>query len=171
MTKTFMGAALAALLLCAGSQAAPPPRDEALDRAAIHNLLMAYGSTLDTRDFDGFSQLFARDGVYVAGSGEKASGAQAGEMMRKVFATNASGARSPNYHVFFNEVITFDGPDKAHATSMSFWVVPDENRRPVPLMMGGYDDEIVRENGQWKFQSRTVKSMFPAQASAAGATK
>jgi len=150
-----------AALLCVAAQPALA-NDETADRVEIHELLTDYGRTLDERDFDGFSALFATDGDY---NGTK--GSEAGEMMRKVFASNAMGFREPNFHVFFNEVVKLDGPDKATATSMSFYVVPDENNRPAPVLMAAYDDNLVRENGKWKFASRKVKSLIPAPAPAA----
>jgi uncharacterized protein (TIGR02246 family) len=153
------------LLACSGCQLVKQ-QDTSADRAAIHALLVDYGATLDARDFDGFAALFARDGVYVAGSGEGASGAAAGAMMKQVFAENALGFPEPNYHLFFNEVITLDGPDKARATSMSVYMVPGDAGRPAPAMMARYTDELVREDGTWKFARREVKSLIPAPAAA-----
>lgn len=158
----MMRAILCSALLLGTASPASAQRNETADRAAIHALLMAYGSTLDARDFDGFGKLFGKDGVYVAGGGAEAKGPAASEMMRKVFAANAMGFRKPNYHIFFNEVVTFDGPDRAKATSMSLYMVPDEQNRPSPVLMGGYEDELVREDGRWTFQRRVVKSLIPA---------
>ncbi|HSG34058.1 MAG TPA: nuclear transport factor 2 family protein [Sphingomonadaceae bacterium] len=152
---------LAGLLLLAGCQQSEA-RSEAADRAEIHQLLVDYGATLDARDFDGFAQLFAKDGVYVAGTGDGVSGPDAGAMMERVFAENALGFREPNYHLFFNEVVTFDGPDSAHASSMSLYMVPDEAGRPSAAMMARYRDELVREGGAWKFARREVESLMPA---------
>jgi uncharacterized protein (TIGR02246 family) len=154
-------ALLAVPVLLAGCKVVPP-HDEASDRAEIHALLVNYGRTLDDRDFAGFSALFAANGTYVAGGGQAVSGKDAGEMMRKTFAENALGFRSPNFHVFFNEVVTLDGPGRAHATSMSLYMVPDEHNRPSPALMARYEDELVREDGQWKFERRTVRSLIPA---------
>jgi hypothetical protein len=149
---------LAAIALVAGAIPASAQRNEAADRAEIHALLMAYGSTLDARDFDGFSKLFGTDGVYVGGgAGMEAKGPAAGVMMRKVFADNQFGVREPNFHLFYNEVVTFDGPDRARATSMSLWMVPDDKNRPTPLMSGRYEDQIVRKDGKWLFARREVK--------------
>ena len=153
---------LALALLLGSASGAPAQRDEAADRAAIHALLIAYGSTLDARDFDGFGKLFGKHGVYGAGGGAEAKGPAASAMMRSVFAANAMGFREPNYHVFFNEVVTFDGPDKARATSMSLYIVPDASNHPAPVLMGGYEDALVREDGRWTFQRRVVKSLIPA---------
>lgn len=148
----------AAALLAACAQTAFAQRDDTADRAAIHALLMAYGATLDARDFDGFAKLFGADGVYVAG-GREAKGPDAGEMMRRVFAANAQGFRQPNFHLFFNEVVTFDGPDGARATSMSLFMVPDDRDRPVAAMAARYEDVLVRRDGRWLFARRTVKGI------------
>jgi uncharacterized protein (TIGR02246 family) len=158
MTMHVRLAAIA--LLVAGALPAQAQRNEAADRAAIHALLMAYGSTLDNRDFEGFGKLFGTDGVYVGGGATgEAKGPAAGEMMRKVFAANAFGVREPNFHLFYNEVVTFDGPDRARATSMSLWMVPDEKNRPTALMAGRYEDQLVRKDGKWLFARRVVKSV------------
>jgi len=158
--KALSGLAALTLLATVAAPAAAQ-RDEAADRAAIHALLVAYGSTLDARDFEGFGKLFGKDGVYAGGGGTESRGAEAGEMMRKVFAGNAMGFREPNYHVFFNEVVTFKGPDRARATSMSFYVVPDEKNRPAPVLMASYEDDLVREDDRWVFARRTVKGLMP----------
>lgn len=158
--------ALAAAFVASGLPASAQ-RNEAADRAAIHALLMAYGSTLDARDFDGFGKLFGTDGVYVGGGGREAKGAAAGEMMRQVFANNQSGVGEPNFHLFYNEVVIFDGPDRAHATSMSLWMVPDkESKRPVALMSGRYEDALIRKDGKWLFARRVVKAITNGPATA-----
>jgi uncharacterized protein (TIGR02246 family) len=154
-----MKAALLALLAFAAPAVAQ--RDEAADRAAIHTLLIDYGATLDAGDFDGFGRLFGKSGVYVTGATE-ASGPAAADAMRKVFAANAMGLPEPRFHIFFNEVVTFDGPDTARATSKSFYVAPDEKNRPAPVMMAGYEDRLVREDGRWVFARRLVRSLIPA---------
>jgi uncharacterized protein (TIGR02246 family) len=151
---------LAALVLAVLAFAASPAhaqRNETADRAAIHALLIAYGATLDARDFDGFARLFGSDGVYVAGGAREVKGPAAGEMMRQVFAANTSGFREPNFHLFYNEVVAFDGPDRAHATSMSLYMVPDDRNRPVAAMAARYEDELVRKDGHWLFARRVVK--------------
>lgn len=151
-----MRLAALALLVAVPAQA---QRNETADRAAIHALMMDYGATLDARDFAGFARLFGSGGVYVAGTGAGAKGPEAGEMMRKVFAANTQGFRSPNFHLFYNEVVTFDGPDRAHATSMSLYMVPGADNRPVAAMSARYEDELVRKGGRWLFARRTVKGI------------
>lgn len=161
----WLGFTAALTLLVTGAGGGSAQRNETADRAAIHALLVAYGATLDARDFDGFASLFGADGVYVAGGGNAATGPAAGALMRRVFAANANGAREPNFHLFFNEVVTFDGLDRAHATSMSLWMVPDDDKRPIASLAARYEDDLVREHGRWRFARRTVRSIANGQAS------
>jgi uncharacterized protein (TIGR02246 family) len=150
-------------LLSTVASPAGAQRDEAADHAAIHKLLVDYGATLDARDFDGFGRLFAADGVYGAGSGsETKGGAAAAALMKQIFSANALGFREPNFHIFFNEVVTFTGADKAQATSISLYMVPDADNRPSAAMMARYRDDLVRENGTWRFARRAVESLIPA---------
>lgn len=160
MIKRLLGLGLLLPLLLAACQLRT--RDEGEDRAEIHALLMSYGSMLDARDFDGFAKLFAKDGVYIAGNGTGVSGKDAGKTMRQVFAENALGFREPNFHVFLNEVVTFDDIDHAHATSMSLYMVPGEGNRPTPALMARYEDKLVREGDAWRFANRKVISLIPA---------
>jgi len=155
------GLALAGLLLLAGCQQGEAG-SEAADRAEIHALLTAYGTTLDARDFNGFAKLFAKDGVYVAGTGVGVSGPEAGAMMERVFAENALGFAEPNYHLFFNEVVSFDDVDSASVTSMSLYMVPGDDSAPRAALMARYHDELVREDGAWKFARREVEGLLPA---------
>ena len=161
MHLRWMPCLVAAALLAACQPAAP---DRTEDRAAIHDLLVDYGRTLDARDFEGFAALFARDGVYVAGGSGAAPlpGAQAGEAMRRIFAENALGFAEPNYHLFFNETVEFAGPDRATARSQSLYMVPGEDGAPRAAMMAQYEDELVREAGRWKFARRMVRGLMPA---------
>jgi hypothetical protein len=126
------------------------------DREAVQQLLLAYGRTIDERDFDGFGALFTEDGEYAGNKGPQAIG----EGMRRTFASNPLGLREPNFHVFFNEKIDVDGT-RATASSMSFYVAPDDLGGYRIVMMAAYDDELVKQGGAWKFKRRTVKALTP----------
>ena len=139
----------------AGSEVAPELQ-EWRDRDAIHELLLAYGRTLDSRDFDGFGALFTADGEYGGGRGPEAIAAA----MRRTFASNPLGLREPNFHVFFNETIDVEG-DRATSTSMSFYVAPDDHGGYRIVMMAAYDDELAKVDGKWKFRRRIVRALTP----------
>ncbi len=157
-------AAAMLILACAQAASAQPSRaDRAItelqDREQIRELLRAYGSTLDRRDFDGFGKLFTDDANYVSGSTTH-GGTAIASSLKRIMEENALGFRAPNYHVFFNEVIEVSG-DSAHSTSQSFFVVPDAANRPQIALMASYEDELVRDGGAWKFKRRVVRGAFP----------
>jgi uncharacterized protein (TIGR02246 family) len=152
-----------AVLFAAPAPAQEPDRGE--DRAAIHALLVAYGEAIDARDFAGFAELFAEDGTYAGGAGGAGlPGAEAAAALEGTFEENALGLGEPNYHLFFNEVVRFTGPDSATATSKSLFMAPDEGGRPEAAMLASYRDELVREDGAWKFARREVTGLLPAPA-------
>lgn len=147
------GAALAAQSPGAG---APGSRVTALeDREAIRIVLRDYGRLLDERRFDEFGQLFAADGVYVAGPTTRGPKAIA-DALRSSFAGNSLGLAEPNFHVLFNERITLAG-SKAIASSQSFFVAPGADGAPRVVMMASYEDELVKTPDGWRFAKRVVK--------------
>lgn len=129
---------------------------ELRDRAAIHDLLLAYGRTIDERDFDAFGALFTADGEYAGNKGPEAIAAG----MRRTFAANPLGFREPNFHVFFNETIEVEG-SHATARSMSLYVVPDDAGGYRIALMAAYEDDLVKVDGAWKFRRRAVKGLTP----------
>jgi len=133
------------------------------DREEIRQLLVDYGRTIDARDFDGFANLFSKDAEYAGGGGGdpvKGSEAIAG-LLKNIIEENPTGLKSPNYHLFANEIIQVDG-DEAAAVSKGIFVVPGNNGQPDPVMLATYEDKFVRENGKWKFKSRIVRSDMPS---------
>jgi hypothetical protein len=40
-------------------------------------------------------------------------------------------------------------------------VVQGENNRPQPLLLGHYEDTMIREGGRWKFLRRVVHGDIP----------
>jgi uncharacterized protein (TIGR02246 family) len=149
-----------AALLVACQPAAP---DRAEDRAAIHRLLVDYGRTLDARDFDGFAALFARDGVYVAGgSGAKPlSGRRRAKRCAAPSPRTRLASPSPTITCSSTRPSISPGPDGARARSQSLYMVPGEGGAPRAAMMAQYEDELVREEGRWKFARRTVRDLMP----------
>lgn len=154
------------LLLCvqAAGAAAVDERLRALEsREAIRELLVAYGRTLDARDFDGFARLFARDAEYVGGGNlGTLRGPQAiGAALRRVFQANPSGISGTSAHLFFNESIAVSG-DIATGISMGAFVITGDAGRPTLLLLATYHDQFVLEEGAWKFRRREVRSTIPA---------
>lgn len=129
-------------------------------REAIRDLFAAYGRTLDNRDFHAFGHLFAKNSEYVGGGnmGTSHGPEEIAAALEKVITANATGA---NLHMYANEKITLTSADSATATSRGAFYVQDEKGGPKPLMWATYIDRFVREDGEWKFQSRQVVGDIP----------
>lgn len=153
-------AALALAPVTAAAQEATEALQEVRDRAAIHELLRDYGRMIDEREFEAFGNLFTAEGEYGSGPAMAVGPDAIAARMRSTFESNALGFADPNFHVFFNEVITLDG-DRAGASSMSFYVVPGEDGLPEIALMARYEDELVRVGDEWKFRRRNVTGLMP----------
>jgi len=133
------------------------------DKDAIRTLLIEYGRTLDARDFKSFSELFAKDdGVWDGGMGVAKGRAAIRKLMEDTIGKNTGAVKSPNFHLFDNEVITVDG-DTATAFCKWSFVVQGEDRRPQWVYLGHYNDTFIREDGHWKFLLRKVTSAIPGE--------
>jgi hypothetical protein len=142
------------------------------DRQAIHELLMNYGRTLDSRDFAGFERLFAREAEYGGGRGGMVKGPAAiRARLEAALKVNAAPAPGRDWHLFFNETIDVHG-DEATAVSMGAFFVRGEGNKLESNSIAIYTDQIVREDGSWKFKRRelgAVQAPGAAPATAAPA--
>lgn len=139
--------------------AAPPSVESRLrqiqDKMAIEGLLLAYGRTLDARDFAAYSALFARDGEWKGALGTYKGPAAIRSAMEKIFTDAAADIpKGKNFHVMSNFDITVQG-DRATARSMFIFYKMNGNV-PEAAVAGRYEDVLVRENGEWRFLQRTA---------------
>jgi 3-phenylpropionate/cinnamic acid dioxygenase small subunit len=127
------------------------------DHQAIERLLLEYGRTLDSRDFAGYSQLFAKDGEWKGALGTFRGPAAIKAAMEKSFNSAAALADIPkgsNFHVMSNIVINVHD-DRATASSMFIFYKVEKNA-PVAAVSGRYEDQLIRENGVWRFLQRSA---------------
>jgi ketosteroid isomerase-like protein len=145
------------------------------DYMEIERLLMRYAAALNTGDADAYVAMFTDDAVFELKRdvdeppflgpfvGRDAlreqwfpDAAPAGEQ-----AADAGRRFGPMRHVTTNYEIDVDG-DRATVRAFFMEVVsngantPPGARPPTIHAMGRYDDELVRQNGQWLFSKRTV---------------
>ena len=177
----FAGAATSAGVMAVAPAAASPGRrpsspearlDALESRAEIHNLMLAYGRTLDNRDFQGFADLWAADAEYVQGSAPPAKGPAAiRALMEGAFSRNSAGVREPNFHVFFNQAIGPIEGDRATAFSRSAFVAPGADGKLDVVIAAHYTDAFIRQAGRWKFLRRVIAAdaAAPLGKSAPGA--
>ena len=171
-TRLLLGALCLGLTAAAAAHAQPPAPKGRLsaearlqrleDIEAIRRVLTDYGRDLDKRDFKAYSELFARDGVWDGGFGAGKGPAEIQAMMEKnIGGTLITGAQS-NFHLLTNFEIEVHG-DTASAWSRWTFVSQDPDKRARIFYAGRYQDELVREDGRWKFKRRTVNADLPGQ--------
>ena len=130
-------------------------------REAIRALWAEYGRTLDARDFVAFSKLFARNAEFGSGPGAAKGPDAIGAFLEKAIGTNYPDSKGKNFHLYFNESIEVHG-DRATAVSKGGYVMatPDNTKADF-LLLAEYRDELVKEDGQWKFLKRVIVGEIP----------
>jgi hypothetical protein len=63
-----------------------------------------------------------------------------------------------DFHVVLNPLIDLDpaDPDRARADVTWLYVVKGDDGGPALAKLGHYEDELVREDGQWRFARRVA---------------
>lgn len=133
------------------------------DKDAIRHLLETYIDFNESRDYRGYSYLFAKDGVLHLRRGD-AVGPDAiyklleesfgGPLPADSFLRNAS-------HVLSNIIIEVDGDT---ATARSRWALlspSPTDGSPRVAQSGFYNDRLAREDGEWKFLERSIVTGIP----------
>jgi hypothetical protein len=91
-------------------------------------------------------------------------------MMQKAFVALPNDPSSRNYHILTNILVDVKG-DKASACSRWTSMVPSADRKPVAMVEGRYEDELIREDGRWKFLRPVVIADIPYQDQREAQTK
>lgn len=156
-------------IVVAGTAAAQSPGaleqrvDELESREQIRELILAYGSALDHRDFIAFSALFDEErGTWVGGFGSATGRDAIFRMMDDSIGHAEQPVEPTSHHVFTNIQIDVDG-DKATAITKWTFVVPSDTGNPQWMFLGHYDDEFVRQDGSWYFLRREAFTDIPSQ--------
>ena len=137
-------------------------RIEALEaREAIRALWAEYGRTLDARDFASFARLWARNAEFGSGPGAAKGPAAIAATLEKAIGSNYPDSKGKNFHLYFNESIDVHG-DRATAISKGGYVMATaDNSKADFLLLAEYRDELIKEDGQWKFLKRVIVGQIP----------
>jgi uncharacterized protein (TIGR02246 family) len=131
------------------------------DQEEIRQVLIAYGETLDARDYAGYAALFARDGVWTGGFGSATGPAGIQAMLEKNLAKAEPGfINKSSFHLMTTEVVKVTG-DTATARSRYLFFTATPDNKPGASLAGRYVDEFVREDGKWKIKRRTTHGVIP----------
>lgn len=132
------------------------------DREEIRNLILAYGTAHDHRDYRSFANLFAREGEWVSGMGSGKGPDGVFKLMDEMIGHNPLPQGSGTFHVMSNEKIDIEG-GRASALTKWIYITPDSDGKPGLTILGHYNDEFIREDGQWKFLRREAPVDLPVQ--------
>jgi len=131
------------------------------DLEEIRALLMEYRRALDEKDFRAYAALFARDGVFSAGDLKATGPEEIQALVEGMLGTLLTERSGDDCHLVANVAIELDG-DRASSTSTWAYVVRGEDDTPVLDKLGHYEDELVREDGRWRFAHRHAPIDVPA---------
>ena len=131
------------------------------DRIAVEDVMARYVWAVDSLDPEGYVAVFTEDAV-IDSNGNVSKGR---EEIRKIVTSliqrrddnKAKGLPTANlYHVISNVRITF--PKANEAVHQSYWqtVRRDTDGRMTAAAMGRSEDRLVKRNGTWLIQWRTL---------------
>jgi 3-phenylpropionate/cinnamic acid dioxygenase small subunit len=125
------------------------------DREAIRNVFVKYAEHLDGGDYQGYASLFARDGVFGEARGREQVAEQMAAYGKRVDQGKAARRFNPAVHLISNVDIDLEG-GRARAKAVWSYVTNDPDSMPVTLQFGTYDDDLVREDGEWKIAEHRI---------------
>jgi hypothetical protein len=134
--------------------------DRTLAEHACARLAIAYALCADSRDIDGFADLWSDDGVW-----HNSRGALTGPAAIRQYLENAPKT-SLGRHVCSNILVTV--VDAQHATGISYFTFYNSAEpgaeRPAaiaaPMLVGQYVDLYVKTHAGWRFASRRMEPVF-----------
>jgi uncharacterized protein (TIGR02246 family) len=131
------------------------------DEAAIRRILIDYAATQDARDYDGYAALFAKDGEWRNGKTVYKGRPAIRQLLVGLYGTPPPGyVNSESFHITYNPQIELNG-DKATARSRHLLIMRGPKGEPTPMLAGRYEDELIREEGQWKILRRVDYPVMP----------
>lgn len=153
--------------LCATAQTAALTLEQRLrrveDELAIRRVLIDYAATQDARDYAGYAALFANDGEWVNGATVHKGRAAIQKMLLDLYGAPPPGyINNESFHITSNPEVDVDG-DRATAHSRHLLVMRGSNGEPMPMLAGRYEDELIREDGQWKILRRVDYPVMPTR--------
>jgi hypothetical protein len=127
------------------------------DLGEIRALFDEYIYNLDRGRFGEYAALYAEDGQMRLGPARADGREEIERVARETFGT---GGERPfrddglgGFHIVSGPRVELDG-DHARAEVMWTVIVRDADDKPVVSMVGHHADDLVREDGRWRFAKR-----------------
>jgi uncharacterized protein (TIGR02246 family) len=132
------------------------------DELAIGRVLVEYAARQDARDYDGYAELFAKNGEWVNGKNVYEGRDAILKMLVGLYGTPPPGyVNNDSYHLNTNFQIDVTG-DRATVRSRHLLVMRGPKGEPTPSLAGRYQDEFIREDGQWRILRRVDTPVMPS---------
>ena len=122
------------------------------DRFAIIDLCSVYNYTVDQADGEGWAATFTEDGVFAGPAGQAE-----GRESLVAFCGQLAEAFPGGMHFTDNHLFELDGDTCHHKCFLDF-KVPSPDGSVASILLG-YEDVIVKVDGEWLFQRRDVVSV------------
>jgi ketosteroid isomerase-like protein len=125
--------------------------------------MVDYAARLGARDIEGYVALFAEDGIWQNGDIIKKGHEEIRGLLLGMYGDpNPNYVNNEMYMLVSNIQIEVDG-DRATAKSRQLTIRRGEGGRPTPVLNGLYEDEFIRENGEWKILHRIDNVIMPSR--------
>ena len=134
------------------------------DELEIRRLLIEYSARLDGKDIDAWIDVFAKNGTWQNGDLVYTGPEQLRELLHKEFGGEPpiNYNQTMTYQVIHGPQIEVDG-DRAKVRSRHTLFRRDETGHPQSVLAGIYEDELIREDGKWKFLHRNDNPVMPTR--------
>ena len=119
------------------------------DHLAIRELAARYNRAFDYGDPEAWAACFTEDGTFNIGSKELAAGSEA----LLAFA-NKSIPGMKVKHCTTDAIVEVNGDTGTHD---AYLILMDLNDKVTANNSGRYLDDVVKQNGKWKFKKRVVQ--------------
>lgn len=127
------------------------------DRLEIHELAARYAWSLDTGDEDGFAACFCRNGELVWDVFERAGCWRGPAALRRFIGYFRQRPESAGRQHHVTNLVVTPTAAGAHARSYVAVAVRQPAGPHALNVMGYYEDELQREDGQWLFSRRQIR--------------
>jgi len=134
------------------------------DELAIHRIIVEYAVRLDARDLEGYLDLFAENGTWQVGTMVREGRPAIREMLTGLYGQpGIEPFGYANFRTVANVQIDVSG-DRATARSRHLTLERGPRGNPTPVLTGLYEDEFIRQGGQWKILRRIDHPIMPTAA-------
>ncbi len=123
------------------------------EQEEVRRTLALYAHRHDSRDADGYADLFARDGSFVSARAQHRGRGAVKEFIADLYRSQPTERRTK--HLCGNSIIDVDGQSATAVTDFVAYERQGDGPWQVHTI-GQYQDKLVLEDGMWRFAERHV---------------